>query len=164
MNSRKDIELQLVSLLPRLRRFAIGLCRSVDEGDDLTQAACLRALEKYEQWEPGTRLDSWVFRIIHTIWLDRRKSAAARLVDGDPDAVLEKAGPSAIAQIEARSDLRQAWRAITALPADQREVLLLVTVEGFSYQQAAEFLEIPVGTVMSRLARSRLSIAKAMPS
>ena len=156
------IELELIGLLPRLRRFAIGLSGSVDEGDDLTQAACLRALERYHQWEPGTRLDSWVFRIIHTIWLDRRKSAAVRLVDSNPEALLQKAGPSVMDLIEARDELRGAWRAISALPAEQREVLLLVTVEGLSYQEAADFLGIPVGTVMSRLARGRISVAKSM--
>lgn len=162
MTARKAIELQLIGLLPRLRRFAIGLSASVDEGDDLTQAACLRALERYEQWEPGTRLDSWVFRIIHTIWLDRRKSASVRLVDANSDALLQKAGPSAIDLIEARDELRNAWRAISALPAEQREVLLLVAVEGLSYQEAAEVLQIPIGTVMSRLARGRISVAKSI--
>jgi RNA polymerase sigma-70 factor (ECF subfamily) len=162
LTARKAIEQQLVGLLPRLRRFAIGLSASVDEGDDLTQAACLRALERYEQWEPGTRLDSWVFRIIHTIWLDRRKSAAVRLVDTNSDALLQKAGPSIIELIEAREELRIAWQAISALPAEQREVLLLVTVEGLSYQEAADVLEIPIGTVMSRLARGRISVAKSI--
>ena len=162
MTARKAIELQLIDLLPRLRRFAIGLSASVDEGDDLTQAACLRALEKYQQWEPGTRLDSWMFRIIHTIWLDRRKSASARLVDANSDALLQKAGPSVIDLIEARDELRNAWQAISALPTEQREVLLLVAVEGLSYQEAADVLEIPIGTVMSRLARGRISVAKSM--
>lgn len=162
MNPRDAIGPQIVSLLPRLRRFAIGLSGSVDEGDDLTQAACLRALEKYEQWEPGTRLDSWIFRIIHTIWLDRRKSAASRLVDADPDVLLRISGPSAIDQIEARDELRLAWAAISTLPVEQREVLLLVAVEGLSYQEVADLLDIPIGTVMSRLARGRMSIARSM--
>jgi RNA polymerase sigma-70 factor, ECF subfamily len=162
MSGRRDIELQIVGLLPRLRRFAIGLSGTVDEGDDLTQAACLRALEKYEQWEPGTRLDSWLFRIIRTIWLDRRKSAGHRLVESNPEAISTKAGPSIIASIEARSELRLAWKAITELPAEQREVLLLVAVEGFSYQEAADFLDTPIGTVMSRLARGRLAVGKAI--
>jgi RNA polymerase sigma-70 factor (ECF subfamily) len=161
LNSRTAIELQIVSLLPRFRRFAIGLSGSVDEGDDLTQAACLRALEKYEQWKPGTRLDSWVFRIIHTIWLDRRKSSTSRLVGANTDALLEKAGPSVIDLIEAREGLRLAWTAISALPVEQREVLLLVAVEGFSYQEAADFLDVPIGTVMSRLARGRTAMAKS---
>ncbi len=162
MTGRHDIGLQIVGLLPRLRRFAIGLSGSADEGDDLTQAACLRALEKYEQWQPGTRLDSWLFRIIHTIWLDRRKSAAHRLVESNPEAIGARAGPSVIAGIEARSDLRLAWKAISTLPAEQREVLLLVAVEEYSYQEAAQFLDIPIGTVMSRLARGRLAVAKAI--
>lgn len=160
MTERGDIELQIVNLLPRLRRFAIGLSGSTDEGDDLTQAALLRALEKYEQWEPGTRLDSWIFRIIHTIWLDRRKSAGSRLVDVNSDELENRPDRSLIAEIEARNELRQAWTAMAALPADQREVLMLVAVEGYSYQETADFLGIPIGTVMSRLARGRVTVAQ----
>ena len=69
---------QLIALLPRLRRFARGLARSADEGDDLVQAACIRAIERQSQWQPGTRLDSWLYRIIQTIWLDRTRAARVR--------------------------------------------------------------------------------------
>lgn len=160
MSGRKEIELSLISFLPRLRRFAIGLCGSADEGDDLVQAACLKVLERHSQWQPDTRLDSWVYKIILNIWIDRRRSSAVRLsVPGD-GAWEQIPGPPLIAEIEARDDLKRTWAAIKTLPDEQRQVLLLVTVEGFGYQEAADMLDVPIGTVMSRLARARLALAK----
>jgi RNA polymerase sigma-70 factor (ECF subfamily) len=160
LTKRREIELGLISLLPRLRRFAIGLSGSVDEGDDLVQAACLKAIERYSQWQTDSRLDSWVYKIIMNIWIDRRRSAASRLsVPGDGlwDQI---PGASLITELEARQDLKKAWSAINTLPDEQRQVLLLVTVEGFGYQEAADMLEIPIGTVMSRLARARVALAR----
>jgi RNA polymerase sigma-70 factor (ECF subfamily) len=150
----------IVALLPRLRRFASGLTGSVQDGDDVVQTACLRALERYHQWEPGTRLDSWMFRIIRNLWLDRGKSAWNRLVRSDPDALVEVPDLSASREIEARDELACARAAIAALPDAQREVLLLVTVEGLTYEAAADVLEVPLGTVMSRLARARVAVAR----
>jgi RNA polymerase sigma-70 factor (ECF subfamily) len=162
LTKRRDIELGLISLLPRLRRFAIGLSGSSDEGDDLVQQACLKALERHAQWQPDSRLDSWVYKIIMNLWIDRRRSAASRLsVPGD--GIWEQIpGAPLLAELEARQDLRQAWEAIKRLPDEQRQVLLLVTVEGFGYQEAADMLEIPIGTVMSRLARARLALGKQL--
>ena len=150
----------IVTLLPRLRRFAAGLTGSVQEGDDVVQTACLRALERYHQWEPGSRLDSWMFRIIRNLWLDRAKSAWNRLVRSDPEILAEIPDHSLSREIEARDELSCARAAIAALPAAQREVLLLVTVEGLTYEAAADVLGIPLGTVMSRLARARVAVAR----
>ena len=160
LTRRRDIEISLIGYLPRLRRFAIGLSGSVDEGDDLVQAACLKVLERYSQWQADTRLDSWVYKIILNLWIDRRRSATHRLsVPGD--GIWEQIpGAPLLVELEARQDLRRTWSAIKDLPEDQRQVLLLVTVEGFSYQEAADMLELPIGTVMSRLARARLALAK----
>ena len=160
MIKRKEIELSLISFLPRLRRFAIGLTGSVDEGDDLVQAACIKVLERYHQWQPDTRLDSWVYKIIMNLWIDKRRSASHRLsVSGD--GIWEQIpGAPLIAELEARQDLKRTWGAIKMLPEEQRQVLLLVTVEGFGYQEAADMLEVPIGTVMSRLARARVSLAR----
>ena len=150
----------IVTLLPRLRRFAAGLTGSINEGDDVVQAACLRALERYHQWEPGTRLDSWMFRIIRNLWLDRGKSAWNRLVRSDPEMLAEIPDHSLSREIEVRDELSCARTAIAALPEPQREVLLLVTVEGLTYEAAADVLGIPLGTVMSRLARARVAVAR----
>ena len=74
----EDVRAQLIALLPRLRRFALGLTGSRDDADDLVQAACERALNRLHQWEPDTRLDSWMFRIVKTIWIDQWRSQKAR--------------------------------------------------------------------------------------
>jgi len=159
-DGRSRMGRDVVALLPRLRRFAAGLTGSVQEGDDVVQSACLRALERYHQWEPGTRLDSWMFRIIRNLWLDRGKSAWNRLVRGDPDALAEIPDHSAGREIEVRDELASARAAIAGLPEGQREVLLLVTVEGLTYEAAADVLGVPLGTVMSRLARARVAVAR----
>lgn len=160
MSGRKEIELGLISILPRLRRFAIGLSGSPDEGDDLVQAACLKVLERHDQWQPDTRLDSWVYKIILNIWIDRRRSATSRLSVPGEGLWDHIPGPPLLAEIEARLELKQTWAAIQALPEDQRQVLLLVTVEGFGYQETADLLDVPIGTIMSRLARARTTLAK----
>jgi RNA polymerase sigma-70 factor (ECF subfamily) len=159
-DGRSRMGRDIVALLPRLRRFAAGLTGSVQEGDDVVQSACLRALERYHQWEPGTRLDSWMFRIIRNLWLDRAKSAWSRLVRSDPDALAAIPDNSLSREIEVRDELASARAAIATLPEAQREVLLLVTVEGLTYEAAAEVLDVPLGTVMSRLARARVAVAR----
>lgn len=159
-DERSQMGRDIVALLPRLRRFAAGLTGTVTEGDDIVQTACLRALERYHQWEPGTRLDSWMFRIIRNLWLDRGKSAWNRLVRSDPEALVEIPDHSLGREIEVRDELAAARTAIAALPEAQREVLLLVTVEGLTYEAAAEVLGVPLGTVMSRLARARVAVAR----
>jgi len=161
-DDRTKMGRDIVALLPRLRRFAAGLTGSVQEGDDVVQTACLRALERHHQWEPGSRLDSWMFRIIRNVWLDRAKSAWSRLVRGEPELLEAMPDRPLERQLEARNELASARTAIAALPQAQREVLLLVTVEGLSYEAAAEVLQIPLGTVMSRLARARVAVARSV--
>ena len=159
---RSRLGREIVALLPRLRRFAAGLSGSVQDGDDIVQAACLRALERHYQWEPGTRLDSWMFRIIRNLWLDGRKSAWNRLVLSDECAMDAAPGSSLERELEARNELALARQAIAELPPQQREVLMLVTVEGQTYEAAAATLGIPLGTVMSRLARARVDVARTV--
>ena len=152
---------ELVALIPRLRRFARGLTGTASDADDLVQAACERALARSQQWTPGTRLDSWVFRIVHTVWLDELRSRKVRAVDAaaDPDAVI---GDDGRARTEATLTLAAVRRFIAELPDEQRAVLLLVTVEGLAYKEAADSLGVPVGTVMSRLSRARAALAARM--
>jgi RNA polymerase sigma-70 factor (ECF subfamily) len=152
-----------VSLLPRLRRFAYGLTGSLDDGDDLTQAACEKALRSLDQFTPGTRLDSWMYRIAQNLWIDRRRSQQAQREQSvDPADMEHLAIADAAREMDRRLDLADVRRKVTLLPEDQRAVLLLVSVEGFGYRQAAEILEIPIGTVMSRLARARLALGRAL--
>lgn len=149
----------LVALLPRLRRFARGLAGSLDAADDLVQAACERALANRQQWQPGTRLDSWMFRIVQNLWIDRLR-ADGRWRYAGADALDSLPANDMASAVEARIELAAVRRAIDALPDDQRAVLMQVTVDGRSYREAAEILDIPIGTVMSRLARARLALTK----
>lgn len=149
----------IAALIPRLRRFAHALCGDREDGDDLVQTACIKALSKSEQFTPGTRLDSWMFRIVQTTFLDDRRRAARRGPVHDPDTeVLSDAGLGA-ASAEDRLTLARVRTEIAALPPDQRAVIALVALEGCSYKEAAHILEIPVGTVMSRLSRARARLA-----
>jgi RNA polymerase sigma-70 factor (ECF subfamily) len=148
----------LNELLPRLWRFCHVLAGNRSTADDLAQSACVRALERAGQFQPGTRLDQWVFRIAQSIWFNQRRAEKVRRGLGTVPA--EEAGlASTGADAEANIYLSQVLSSVMALPEAQRETVLLVYVEGFSYQEASEMLDIPIGTVMSRLAvaRGRLS-------
>ena len=152
---------QLIAVLPRLRRFAAGLSRSASEADDLVQAACERALAREHQFQEGTRFDSWMFRIVQTIWIDQLRARDIRKEDGD--VAEERLGSDEpVRRVEARLALSEVRRAVTLLPPDQRLTLMLVTVEGLSYKQAAEATGVPVGTIMSRLARARIALQQLL--
>ena len=148
---------QLIAVLPRLRRFARGLSRSVIDADDLVQAACERALARRHQFQEGTRFDSWMFRIVQTIWIDQVRARDVRKENGDV-AEERLVSDEPVRRVEARLALDEVRRAVHRLSPDQRTALLLVTVEGLSYKEAAEVMQVPVGTIMSRLARARLAL------
>jgi RNA polymerase sigma-70 factor, ECF subfamily len=152
---------QLIAVLPRLRRFARGLTGSAAQSDDLVQAACERALTRAHQFQEGTRFDSWMFRIVQTIWIDQLRSREVRKEDGE--VAEERLGSDEpVRRIEARLALAEVRRAIEHLPPDQRTTLMLVTVEGLSYKEAAEVAGVPVGTIMSRLARARMALQQQL--
>jgi RNA polymerase sigma-70 factor, ECF subfamily len=152
---------QLIAVLPRLRRFARGLAGAAAEADDLVQAACERALARSHQFEEGTRFDSWMFRIVQTIWIDQLRAREVRKEDGD--VAEERLGTDApVRRIEARLALAEVRQAVQLLPPDQRAVLMLVTVEGLSYKEAAVVADVPVGTIMSRLARARTALQRQL--
>ena len=144
-----DIRTELVALLPRLRRFAYGLTGSMDEGDDVVQSACERALTRLDQFRVGTRLDSWMYRIVQTVWIDRLRSRKVRNEQGmDPGALESLATGDAEREMTARLELTKVRRQVALLPEEQRAVLLLTAVEGLSYKETAETLNLPMGTVM----------------
>lgn len=147
-NLREDI----AALLPRLRRFGRTLARNTDDADDLVQIAVERALTRTEQWQPGTRLDSWIFRIMQNAWIDETRARERRNQTFVSDEVGEDVGESTN---DAQMDARAVRKAVAQLGDDHRAVVGLVLVEGFSYQEAADVLAIPVGTLTSRLARAR---------
>jgi RNA polymerase sigma-70 factor (ECF subfamily) len=155
-----SIKRELMALIPRLRRFGYSLTGSRDDGDDLAQIALERALMRLDQWRPGTRLDAWVFRIAHNAWIDEIRSRRRR---GDPvsiDTAENALSVDGAALAHARLDLASVREGVARLPEEQRAVLALVAIEGFSYQEAAESLSIPIGTVMSRLSRARKALAE----
>lgn len=143
----------MTALLPRLRRFAHGLARNAAHADDLCQATVERALLSRQQWQEGTRLDSWMYRIMRNLFIDEARSAARRArTFAEPDAGLSVGGDGAQ---EATVELSMVDRAMAALPDEQREAVLLVMVEGYKYAEAAEIIGCPVGTLTSRLLRGR---------
>ncbi len=151
--SAEPFEDGVLALLPRLRRFAAGLARDAADGDDLCQATIARALERREQWQPGTRLDSWIYTMMRNIWIDEQRARARRgetFVAEDAGAAVGSGG----GQEEAVA-LGDIDRALRQLPDEQREAVLLVMVEGYSYREAAEIVGCPVGTLNSRLVRGR---------
>jgi RNA polymerase sigma-70 factor, ECF subfamily len=162
LNDSADLRAEMVAMLPRLRRFSIGLAGNVADADDLLQTALEKALVKISQFERGTRLDSWLFRIIQTTWIDSRRRAYRREV-GMEAAVIEtlpSAAPSD--EGETRYALADVQKALARLPDEQRSTVILVLVEGYSYEEAATMTGVPIGTVMSRLSRARRTMAACL--
>lgn len=143
-----------------MRRFAAGLTRDVATGDDLCQMTIERALKAREQWVDGTRLDSWMYRIMRNIWIDEVRAGSRRL----RTFAEEEAGLSVGADggQEASVELTMVERALAALPDEQREAILLVMVEGYGYREAADIIGCPVGTLTSRLIRGRDALHKLL--
>jgi len=155
--------LELVSLLPRFRRFGYALTGSLDDGDDLVQSACERALTRLGQFEPGTRLDSWMFQIMKNLWVDQKRSPRSfREVKAEPADLESLAVSDAERELEARLSLAAVRRVVATLPSEQRSVVALVCVEGLSYREAAAVLDVPIGTVMSRLSRARMAVGQVL--
>lgn len=153
----------MLRLLPRLRRFCTALTGSVADGDDLVQDTIERALKNLHSWEAGTRLDHWMFRIARNRFLDGRRAAKReRLVaiDAPEDAAMASVDGERIA--EARLALKSVNEAMQELPLEQREAVTLVLIDGLSYREAADILQIPIGTLTSRIARARATLAAAI--
>jgi RNA polymerase sigma-70 factor (ECF subfamily) len=150
-----EFRTRMVEILPRLRRFAVALTGDLDQGDDLVQDTCMRALSRIDQWQPGTRLDSWMYRIAQNLWLDRMRAKKVRGVQVDVDTMDALAGPNGRSVAESRLTLDAVGNAMAFLPDDQRVLVSLVCIDGLSYKEAAEVTQTPIGTVMSRLARAR---------
>jgi len=146
--------------IPRLRRYARALSRDVAGADDLVQDCLARALEKLHLWQEGTDLRAWLFTILHNQYVNQvrrgvREGAAVGLSETEP--LLAQA-----AHQGKRLELRDLERAIAKLPDEQRSVILLVGMEGMHYEEVAEILDIPIGTVRSRLSRGRDALRRLM--
>ena len=152
---------ELIALLPKLRRFALGLTCDAHQADDLVQAGCERALARRHQWQAGTRLDSWMYKIMQNLWIDQLR-AKPDVAEAESEEIERMPDRDWNRGMEARLTLEQVTRAMAALPPAMRSVLALVCIEGLSYQEAAAALEVPIGTVMSRLARARLELHRQL--
>jgi RNA polymerase sigma factor (sigma-70 family) len=155
-------ERELLTLLPRLRRFARALARDAGDADDLTQVALERALRARDQWLPGTRLDAWMMRIMRNCWIDEVRSRTRRAQTFVSPEAGEAVGIDAHRDMERRVELNDVDRAMNRLPAEQREAIALVLVEGLAYREAADILDIPIGTLTSRLTRGRQALAQML--
>ncbi len=153
---------EMIALLPRLRAFARSLTRAQDRADDLVQITCEKALRNIAGYTPGTRLDAWMFRILRNAWIDRHRARrdTADIADLEDSPALIGADGRRVT--EDRLHLDEVRRAMETLPEEQRVVLMLVCVEGMRYREVAEALDMPEGTVMSRLSRGRLALAAAL--
>ncbi len=143
---------EIAALLPRMRRFGRALTRNREDADDVVQIGIERALGRSEQWETGTRLDSWLFRIIKNAWIDETRVRSRR----NHVFVAEEEGAHVGDESAHAHQQRLAIeKAMSLLSEDHRLVIALVLVDGLPYKEAAEVLEIPIGTLTSRLARAR---------
>lgn len=142
----------IIGLLPRLRRFARTITRNPDDADDLVQIAVERALQRFEQWRPDSRFESWMFGIVRNAWIDEVRARQRRNRVLAPEEEGEHVGGGAG---EHQAEALSIHAAMAALPEEQRMAVALVLIEGLSYKEAAEALVIPIGTLTSRLARGR---------
>lgn len=152
----------IIKLLPNLKRFAISLCRRPDLADDLLQSAVERAFRSQSSYDPGTRLEPWLFRILRNQWIDVARRNQTRGVEVDAETALDLPTVDGVRDIEARLMLGKTNAALQNLPEEQREVMILICLQEMTYKEAADILEIPTGTVMSRLARGRLALAEKL--
>ncbi len=148
----------LIAILPNLRRFALSLARAGDVADDLVQITVERALMARDRYDPAARLDAWAFRILKNAWIDMTRRTRIRGVSVDIHDTPEAAVTDG-AETEHRLMVDSVLTAMADLSEDHREVLTLICLEEMSYAEAAEVMGVPKGTVMSRLARARASLA-----
>jgi RNA polymerase sigma-70 factor (ECF subfamily) len=146
--------------IPRLRRYARALTRDVARADDLVQSCLTRAVAKQHLWQPGTDLRAWLFTILH----NQHVNDVRRSVREGVNVAVEEMAPMLTVQSNAIAvlQLRDLEAAIARLPQEQRQVILLVGLEGMRYEEVAEILGVPVGTVRSRLSRGRDQLRRLM--
>ncbi len=149
----------LAEHLTRLWRYGLVLSGNRDTAEDLVQATCVRALERAHQFQPGTKLDRWLYTILNSIWKNEIRSQKIRQGAGfvDAEEVLKTDGA---AKVETNILARQVLEEVQSLPEVQRVTIFLVYAEGLTYKEAAEALDVPIGTIMSRLAAGRAKLGQ----
>ena len=149
---------QLEQCIPALRRYAFTLFYRQEEADDLVQDCLERALKKQALWQPDSSLRAWLFTMQHNLYVNQLKRKARR-----PELVYDT--DSLVHQLEPQQTdvlMKDIDFCLRQLPEDQRQVLLLVTIEGFRYKEVGQIMNIPLGTVMSRLSRARSTLQDLM--
>ncbi len=155
IGNAQNVHEEIVTLLPRLRRFARNLTRNPHDADDVVQIAVERALTRLDQWRSDARLDSWMFKIVRNAWIDEIRARGRH----DKVFVAAEAGDCVGTDPIAReTEILSVHAAMARLPEDQREAVSLVLVEGLPYREAAGVLDVPIGTLTSRLARGRAAL------
>lgn len=157
-----DFSTALLDHVPALRAYARGLTHDVPEADDLVQDCLLKAMEKNHLYKRGTNLRAWLLTILRNLFINgyRRRQTRGTPVSFD-EHYHDAGGP---APFSARATRDQIAAAIRNLPAEQREVVVLIPMQGFSYEEVARITEVPLGTVRSRLSRARKALKKALDS
>jgi RNA polymerase sigma-70 factor, ECF subfamily len=157
-----EVHNRMVKIMPRLRRFVYSLSGGGDSSEDLIQETYVRALAHLDQWQPGTRLDSWMFRIAQNLWIDQMRTERVHGEAVDIDVIGHLLSCDGRVIAENRIVLQELRKDIAQLSMDQRNVIRLVCGYGLSYKETGKILNLPAGTVMSRLARARDALQKYM--
>lgn len=157
-----DIRSQLTLLVPRLRRFAYMLTGNSADGDDLLQTTIERVLVKQDSYDARLPLLNWCYTLCRNLWVDELRARARRGMTVDVDEQFDLSDPASQESQERQMQMQEVIKAMSELPEAQHWVAYYVLIEGYSYQDVAETLDIPVGTVMSRLARARHSLSQSL--
>ncbi len=150
----EQFKTEMIGLLPRLRRFAMSLTRSAPDADDLLQDACAAALQKWHQYDPTQPLDRWLFRIIRNLWVSEIRKRKVRQGEGQVPAE-ESPELQVNPDADVKMTVEQVKARVANMDPDLARPLMLVCAEGYSYREVSELLDVPVGTVMSRIHRAR---------
>jgi len=156
--SRREVQQGLPALLKRLWRYGLVLSGDSEVAHELVQATCLRALEKCDQFQAGTSLARWTYTILSSIWKNELRSRRIRMGQGFVDAEIALVADG-VREMDTNLLARQVLKEVERLPEGQREAVFLVYGEGLAYKEAADVLDVPVGTIMSRLAAARAKLA-----
>lgn len=152
---------EMIALLPRLRRFALSLTRSGPDADDLLQDACAAGLQRWQQYDPSQPFDRWMFRVVRNHWISEVRKRKVRQGEGQIDAEqapeLQTAGNA-----EETLEAKQVRATVADLDAELAQPLMLVCAEGYSYREASELLDVPIGTIMSRIHRARKQLVSRL--
>ncbi|WP_268995488.1 sigma-70 family RNA polymerase sigma factor [Microvirga roseola] len=157
MAAETSLKDQMLAAVPHLRAFAISLSGSVDRADDLVQSALLKGLDNLDKFQPGTSMQAWLFTILRNDFLTQARKSK-REVEDPEGAWAEKV--AVMPEQGARLDFTDMLAALSKLPVDQREALLLVAAEGLSYEEAAKICGTNIGTIKSRINRARSRLAE----